>query len=465
MAEPKESKSGISFVRYGDNPEFNSITAECFAIAASDIEGLAAGSVLPASVKAAAVAKSPSNTPTSGVEIPEDVKDYKPYGDRSAFETSGRLNQHAMPGSKHAKESIVPAKKTTPIQDLSGSITPNALHYVANHSIPPNIDPKEYQLLIHGMVDHPTVFSLEDLKRLPSVSSIYFLECLANSKWLYPGKAEGEGNETAQDLHGMMSCSEWTGVPLSLVLKEVGVQKGAGWLTSDSFESMHYSYDLPMGKAMDDCLLVYAQNGEAIRPEQGYPVRLFVPGWQGPYSVKWLRQIKVVDQRYLSKLQYLHSYPRPDLKGKALWSFDQLPPKSVITRPSGGMKMPGRGYYQITGLAWSGGGAVRRVEVSTDGGKTWKNARLQEKVYKKAHTRFYLDWTWDGQETTLQSRCTDDQGIVQPTLEAMSKSWGIESKDFWRAMEANMGSGPYHNNSIQPWKIDSDGSVHNAILV
>ena len=127
--------------------------------------------------------------------------------------------------------------------------------------------------------------------------------------------------------------------------------------------------------------------------------------------------------------------------------------------------MPGPGFYQITGLAWSGGGAVRRVEVSTDGGQTWKDARLQDKVYKKAHTRFYLDWSWDGRETTIQSRCTDDQGIVQPTLEQMSKSWGIESKDFWRSMEANMGSGPYHANYIQPWKINSDGSVHNAVLV
>src|SRR4029077_19938067 len=195
-----------------------------------------------------------------------------------------------------------------------------------------------------------------------------------------------------------------------------------------------YSHSLPLSKAMDDVLLAYGQNGEPVRPEQGYPVRLLAPGFQGPESVKWLRQIKVVDEPYVTREEIsMHSYLTPNLQGKARWFHFEMPPKSVILRPALGQQMPGKGYYEITGLAWSGGGAIRRVEISVDGGRSWKDAKLQEPVLRFAHTRFRLGWTWDGEETVLQSRCTDERGEVQPTLEAFGRSWGIpNAKEYWQ---------------------------------
>jgi sulfane dehydrogenase subunit SoxC len=418
--------------------------------------GLAAGAMGLTNAKALHVDAAIEPPKPAKPDDAENLQDYKPYGDRSVYETWGRRNDY-MEQTK-----IVPAKKLTPLDDLVGTITPAALHFVANHSIPPNINPKEYRLLIGGMVDRPMTYSLDDLKRLPSVSAIHFLECNANS---HPNaQMYHKGKFSAQDLHGRTSCSEWTGVPLSLLLKEAGVQKGANFLVSDGWDSMHYSYDLPMAKAMDDTLVAYGQNGEAIRPEQGYPVRLLAPGFEAPYSVKWLRQIKVVDQPYITKTQQItHSYLRPDLKGKALWFYYQTPPKSLILRPSGGHQLPGPGFYEISGLAWSGWGAIRSVEVSTDGGKTWKEARLQQPVLSMAHTRFNFDWTWDGQETVLQSRCTDDHGIVQLSLEEMSEKWGImQGKKYWST--PGQSGGGHHFNQIQPWRVERDGSVHNAMF-
>jgi sulfane dehydrogenase subunit SoxC len=284
--------------------------------------GLAAGAMGLASAKALHIEAAAEPPKPATPDDAASLQDYKPYGERSVYETWGRKNDYME------QTTIVPAKKMTPLDELVGSITPAPLHFVANHSIPPNINPKEYRLLIGGMVDRPMTYSLDDLKRLPSVSKIHFLECDANS---HPNThLVHKGKATAQDLHGRTSCSEWTGVPLSLLLKEAGVQKGAEFLVSDGWDSMHYSYDLPLAKAMDDTLVAYGQNGEAIRPEQGYPVRLLAPGFEAPYNVKWLRQIRVVDQPYITRTQQIiHSYLRPDLNGKALWFYYQTPPKSI----------------------------------------------------------------------------------------------------------------------------------------
>jgi sulfane dehydrogenase subunit SoxC len=191
---------------------------------------------------------------------------------------------------------------------------------------------------------------------------------------------------------------------------------------------------------------------------------LVAPGFEAPYNVKWLRQIRVVDQPYITRVQQIqHSYMRPDLKGKALWFYYQTPPKAIILRPSGGHQLPGPGYYDVTGLAWSGWGKVARVEISLDSGKTWKEARLQEPVRSMAHTRFHFDWTWDGQETTLQARCIDDHGIVQPSLEELTEQWGIPGgKKYW--ITPGESAGGYHFNQIQPWRVAADGSVHNAMF-
>jgi sulfane dehydrogenase subunit SoxC len=378
------------------------------------------------------------------------------YGVRSRFETTGRQHDYAM-GDRF------PAKMTTPLSEIEGIITPSPLHFIADHSVPPDTDPADYRLLIHGMVDRPLTFTLADLKRLPSESRICFVECIGNSA---PGKHDGpamrEGKsapKSVDEIHGRVSCSEWTGVPLSVVLNEAGLQKGASWIVSEGGDSSRFSNSLPITKAMDDVLLAYSQNGEAVRREQGHPVRLLVPGWHGPFSVKWLRQIKVVDEPYMTKMEVsTHAYLKPNLQGKARWFHFEMQPKSVILRPSLGQRLPGRGYYEINGLAWSGGGAIRRVEISTDNGRSWKDAKLQEPVMRMALTRFRLGWTWDGEETVIQSRCTDERGEVQPTLEAFGRSWGVpNAKEYWQHH-----SGAFHFNGIQPWKIDRDGTVHDA---
>jgi len=240
---------------------------------------------------------------------------------------------------------------------------------------------------------------------------------------------------------------------LSVLLKECGVQKGASWIVAEGSESNKYTMSIPLGKAMDDILVAYAQNGEPVRPQQGYPLRLVVPGWEAIRSVKWLSRIKVVDQPAMAWHETGNNADtRPD--GKGLWFRFELGPKSVITRPSGGQRLPGPGYYEITGLAWTGGNAVRRVDVSTDGGKTYKEAQLQQPVLRHAHTRFRFPWKWNGEEAVLQSRCTDERGEVQPTIAEAAKNLGVTTEYFYDAD---------HFNGIQPWKVSRDGSVHNAL--
>ncbi len=311
---------------------------------------------------------------------------------------------------------------------MRGIITPAQLHFVQQHSSHlPDIDAREHRLTIHGMVDRPLSFSMDDLKRLPSVSRIHFLECQGNSSAMIHGAGNKNMGLPVQFVWGMTSCSEWTGVPLSVLLNEAGVKQGASWLVSEGADAGKFSHTLPLGKAMDDVIVAYGQNGDPLRAEQGYPLRLVVPGWEGPFSIKYLSHIKVVDEPYHTWNESMnHSIPRADLDGKSRWYHFQWAPKSVITRPSAGMEILRKGYVQITGLAWSGGGAVRKVEVSTDGGRTWNEARLHAPILPKAHTRFTFDWAWDGEETILLSRCTDDQGDVQPSRAELYKDWGVD---------------------------------------
>ncbi|MBI2815732.1 MAG: sulfite dehydrogenase [Acidobacteria bacterium] len=370
------------------------------------------------------------------------------YGERSRFENSVRTPRPGDSG---------PGSRWTPLQDLVGIITPSALHFITGTgqgSALPDIDIRQHRLLIHGLVDRPLMFALEELKRLPSVSRIHFLECASNSYlWLEDRKAE-----TVQETHGRTSCSEWTGVPLSVLLKEAGVQKEASWLVAEGAETGKQTKSIPLEKAMEDVLVAYGQNGEALRPAQGYPLRLVVPGWEGINNVKWLRRIKVVDQPYMTRKESAQ-YANIGLDGKARWFQFQTGPKSVITFPSGGQRLPSRGFYEITGLAWSGAGAIRRVEVSTDGGRSWKDAELQEPVLRKAHTRFRFAWNWDGAEAVLQSRCTDELGTMQPTLAELSSFRGV-TPNYWLSAKKAI----HRFNAIQPWRITREGSVHNAMF-
>jgi len=348
----------------------------------------------------------------------------------------------------------------TPLQGYAGIITPASLHYVQYHASHfPDIDAQQHRLTIHGMVDRPLSFSMEDLKSLPSVSRILFLECHANSSPMIHRAGNENMGLPVQYIHGMTSCSEWTGVPLAVLLNEVGLRPGASWLVSEGADPPKYSHTLPLVKAMDDVLVAYGQNGEPLRVEQGYPIRLVVPGWEAPFSVKYLSHVKVVDQPYHTWNEAInHSIPRDDLDGKSRWYHFQMGPKSVITRPSAGLKIARRGYVQITGLAWSGGGAVEKVDVSTDGGNTWKEAKLQAPVLPKAHTRFTFDWAWDGEETVLMSRCTDELGDMQPSRVELYKNWGIGEQDMKKPARS------VHTNMMQPWRVARDGSVYDAMF-
>jgi sulfane dehydrogenase subunit SoxC len=347
----------------------------------------------------------------------------------------------------------------TPLQDYGGIITPSHLHFVQQHSSHfPEIDAAQHRLTIHGLVDRPLSFTMDDLKRLPSVSRMHFLECQGNSS----GLIHHQGNQLmglpVQFIWGMTSCNEWTGVPLSVLLNEAGLKPEAKWLVYEGADPGKFSHTVPLAKALDDVFVAYGQNGEPLRVEQGYPIRMIVPGWEGPFSVKYLRHIKLTDQPYHAWNEAMnHSVPREDVGGKSRWYHFEWATKSVITRPSAGLKIPGPGYVQITGLAWSGAGTITKVEVSTDGGKSWKEAKLQTPVHRKAHTRFTFDWMWDGQETVIMSRSTDDTGDVQPTMQELYKHWGIT--------DTSKPSRTTHFNAIQPWKVSRDGTLQDVMFV
>jgi sulfane dehydrogenase subunit SoxC len=249
----------------------------------------------------------------------------------------------------------------------------------------------------------------------------------------------------------MTSCSEWTGVLLSTLLKECGLKSSATWFVAEGAEEVKGASSMPIAKAMDDALIAYGQNGEPLRPQQGFPVRLIPPGFEGIFNTKYLRRIKVVDRYYMNYNDFGHL--RDDAKEAAL-SF-QIGPKSVITYPSGTQQLPGKGSYEITGLAWSGGGAIRTVEVSTDGGKKWNPAELKTTPQRMAHVRFAYQWNWDGNETVIMSRCTDEIGQQQPTLEQTAQYWNVPFDRNYRI--------PGINNSVMPWRIAKDGKVTNGL--
>jgi sulfane dehydrogenase subunit SoxC len=291
-------------------------------------------------------------------------------------------------------------------------------------------------------VDRPRVYTLADLKRLPSVSRFHFIECSANN--------HSATQKTVQASHGAHSNAEWTGVLLSTLLKEAGVQPQGQWVIHEGAENEKGANTIPMNKAMDDVIIAYGQSGEPVRPNNGFPLRAVIPGYEGIFNTKWLRHIKVVDQYQLNMNDFGHL--RRDAVGAALNM--QWGPKSVILNPSGNMKLPGAGWYEITGLAWSGRGKVAKVEVSTDGGKTWQVADLKNNPTPKSDVRFGLMWNWDGTDRLIMSRTTDDQGLIQPTRQQQAKALGVT----WTPQYAFQGL----NNSIMAWQVGKDGSVTNG---
>ncbi len=361
-----------------------------------------------------------------------------PYGVPSRFEANVRRRE--SPGLTRTPHSSV---SFTPLQSLFGIVTPSGLHFERHHAGMPEVDPHQHRLMIHGMVRAPRIYSMEDLMRFPSVSRVHFIECGANTGMEWANVAV----PTVQYTHGMLACSEWTGVPLSTLLDEAGYDRKARFVLAEGADGAGLTRTVSMAMALDDVLVVYGQNGEMLRPEQGYPLRLLVPGVQGVSSVKWLRRLEVGDQPWNTREESLHYVDlMPGGKHRQYTWIQEA--KSVITTPSGGQVILDRGYHEITGLAWSGRGKVKRVDVSTDGGRNWRTARLQEPVHTKALTRFRLDWTWDGGPALLQSRCMDDTGYVQPTYRQLRAVRGTRSI--------------YHNNAIQTWRVDPSGEVSNV---
>ena len=359
------------------------------------------------------------------------------YGERSPHEKAVRYFAATAPG-------VTTGSSRTPLQDLHGNITPSSLHFERHHSGVPSIDPTKHELLLHGLVDRPLKFSMAELLRFPSVSRVHFIECAGNAG----REHRGDPGPTAQLSHGLVSCSEWTGVLLGTLLREAGLKTNAQWVIAEGADASRHSRSIPMLKALDDVLVAYGQNGEAVRPEQGYPLRLVVPGWEGNMNVKWLQRLQVTDQPAMSRDEAA-SYTDLMPDGKARRFTFEMECNSVITRPSGEQQLYEHGFYEISGISWSGSGVIKRVEVSTDGGTTWRDAALQGPVHSKALTRFRVPWVWNGEEALLQSRSTDETGYVQPTRDALIARRGMSQGP----------DGFNHFHGIKTWRVHSDGKV------
>ncbi len=332
----------------------------------------------------------------------------------------------------------------TPLHELDGIITPSGLCFERHHGGVAVIEPSAHRLMINGMVDKPLVFTMEDLKRFPRENRVYFLECAANSGMEWRG-AQLNG---CQFTHGMLHCVMYTGVPLKALLTEAGVKPEGKWLLAEGADASAMTRSIPMEKALDDCLVAFGMNGEALRAEQGYPLRLVVPGWEGNMWVKWLRRLEIGDQPWQQREETSkYTDLLPDGKSRRFtWAMDV---KSVITNPSPQAPIKhGKGPLVVSGLAWSGHGTIKRVDVSLDGGRNWRTARIDGPSLPKALHRFYYEFDWDGSELFLQSRAIDEQGLIQPTKDQLRSVRGTNSI--------------YHNNGIQTWYVNKDGGIENV---
>ena len=382
-------------------------------------------------------------------------KDWRLYGYRTRWVTSFR---HGDDGGGPVEPTTVKTgffSLLSPLQDQTGIVTPSGLHFLDEHGEVPEVDPRKHRFTIFGMVDRPVTFTMEELMDMPSVSRFHTVECNSNGTTGHKNRLKPWA--TPGDVYGELSCSEWTGVPLKTLMEMVGVKKGASWFWAQSAEEFNSSTSLPLWKAMDDALLVYGQNGEPLRGEQGFPLRLLVPGFQGNNNIKRFSKIKITDEPGPFHRES-RTYSRIMPGNKISWFRFEMQPKSCILRPSGGQQLTRHGFYEIKGIAWSGLGKVSRVEVTTDGGKTWKDAQIQEPVFSKAITRFVFPWSWNGEEVMIASRCTDERGTNQPTTAEWGRVYGIDDAT------TKSGMSFVRFNVIQPWKIDRDGRVTNAIF-
>jgi sulfane dehydrogenase subunit SoxC len=329
----------------------------------------------------------------------------------------------------------------TPLQDLTGPITPSDLHFERHHAGIPVIDPAKHRLMIHGLVERPITLTLDDLKRFPQVTRTYFIECSGNGRNAFRAP---KPDMTAQKVAGMISTSEWTGVPLATLFREVGAKSDATWFLAEGGDACLMTRSVPMSKAWDDAIVVWAQNGEPLRPAQGYPLRLVLPGWEGNINVKWLRRLELGTRPWRTRWETAkYTDPLPGNKARE-FSFEN-DVKSVITSPSYPATLETRGWHSVQGLAWSGRGRVTKVEVSPDGGRSWEVAELMGPALPKAAVRFQYMLNWNGGEQVLLSRATDDAGFTQPPRAELLAARGMGTD--------------YHFNQIVGWKVARDGAV------
>jgi sulfane dehydrogenase subunit SoxC len=368
------------------------------------------------------------------------------YGKPSKFEVN--VQRRASPGLTQTRQSSV---SVAPLQSLFGIVTPSGLHFERHHQGWWDVDPSQHRLMVNGsdlsLLMTSKVFTMDELMRLPAVSRFHFIECGANTGMNWGNVAV----PTCQYSHGMLSCSEFTGVPLRALLEMCGADfKRGRYVLAEGADGSSMTRTIPMGLIESgEVLVAYGQNGEMLRPENGYPLRLVVPGVQGVSWVKYLRRIEVGDQPYATKDEALHYIDlMPGGQHRQYTSIQEC--KSVVTTPSGGQVLLDQGYYSINGLAWSGRGRIRRVDVSVDGGRNWRSARLESPVLSKCLTRFNLDWVWDGRPAMVQSRATDSTGYVQPSYRQLRAVRGTRSI--------------YHNNAIQTWNVQESGEVANVQL-
>lgn len=362
----------------------------------------------------------------------------RPYGVPSKFEKNViRRDVSWLTASPESSVSF------TPLHALDGIITPSGLCFERHHSGIAEIDPADHRLMINGLVEKPLVFTMEDIRRMPRVNRIHFLECAANSGMEWRG-AQLNG---CQFTHGMIHNLVYTGVALKTVLNEAGLKPNAKWLMLEGGDASGMNRSLPIEKALDDVILAFAMNGEALRPEQGYPLRAVVPGWEGNLWVKWLRRIEVGDMPWQTR-EETSKYTDLLADGRSRKHTFVMDAKAVVTTPSPQAPLRHKGRNVLAGFAWSGRGSVKRVDVSMDGGRNWRTARIDGPVLDKSMVRFYVDFDWNGEELMIQSRAMDSTGYVQPTKEELRKVRGVNSI--------------YHNNGIQTWLVRANGETENV---
>lgn len=385
----------------------------------------------------------------AGAETLADVPPREPGADLSAHsERSKFVKIDRIPEAGPGKRNVDPSdaiNSKTPHQNLVGSITPSDLHYERSHSGVPELDPAKHRLLIQGMVQKPLVFGVDDLKAMPSLSRMVFIECTGNG-WENWKKADP--NLTVQNTHGLVSTNEWTGVPLKFLIDLVGKDRDSSWMLAEGGDAAGVDRSIPLtDEIVNEAFVAYGQNGEPLRPAHGFPMRLVMPGFEGNLNIKWLRRLKFGDQPWMTRWETAR-YTQLLANGASRQFQLRMETNSVITEPSGMMEIR-PGYNRITGLAWSGHGKIAKVEVSTDGAKSWKQAQLNYPILPKAQTRFQVDWTWDGKPTRIVSRSTDEKGNVQPDRQSFIAAMGTNAL--------------FHYNAQQTWSIDEAGSVRNVL--